>query len=120
MSTKTEATIEDLYRYEGKAELVDGEIVPMAASGDWPNFAAGEIFASLRDYARQTRRGRAYVDNGGFVVNLENRRSFSPDAAFYIGPSNKMKFASGAPIFAVEIRSEGDYGKSAERLLAAK
>ena len=31
-----------------------------------------------------------------------------------------MKFAQGAPIFAVEIRSENDYGPSAEREMAAK
>ena len=29
MSTKVEATIEDLYKVEGKAELVNGEIVLM-------------------------------------------------------------------------------------------
>jgi hypothetical protein len=29
MSTKTRATIEDLYKVEGKAELVHGEIVTM-------------------------------------------------------------------------------------------
>lgn len=29
MNTKTRATIEDLYKTEGKAELVNGEIVEM-------------------------------------------------------------------------------------------
>jgi len=31
-----------------------------------------------------------------------------------------MRFASGAPIFAVEVRSENDYGPAAERAMAAK
>jgi Uma2 family endonuclease len=31
-----------------------------------------------------------------------------------------MKFYQGAPIFAVEVRSEGDYGPRAEREMAAK
>jgi Uma2 family endonuclease len=31
-----------------------------------------------------------------------------------------MRFLEGAPIFAVEIRSEGDYGPAAERALAGK
>ena len=31
-----------------------------------------------------------------------------------------MKFLSGAPIFAVEVRGEGDYGKKAERDIAEK
>ena len=33
MSTKVEATIEDLYKVEGKAELVNGEIVLMPLTG---------------------------------------------------------------------------------------
>ena len=31
-----------------------------------------------------------------------------------------MKFAEGAPIFAVEVRSEDDYGPAAERRMADK
>ena len=31
-----------------------------------------------------------------------------------------MKFFQGAPVFAVEIRSENDYGPAAEREMAAK
>jgi Uma2 family endonuclease len=31
-----------------------------------------------------------------------------------------MKFYQGAPVFAVEVRSEGDYGPRAERRMAAK
>jgi hypothetical protein len=40
MSTKTRATIEDLYKVEGKAELVNGEIVYMAPTGGIPGRAA--------------------------------------------------------------------------------
>lgn len=36
MSTKTEATIEDLYRIDGKAEIVNGEIVHMSPPDDAP------------------------------------------------------------------------------------
>jgi len=31
-----------------------------------------------------------------------------------------MRFAEGAPVFAVEVRSESDYGPAAERAMAAK
>ena len=31
-----------------------------------------------------------------------------------------MKFMQGAPVFAVEVRSENDYGPAAEREMAAK
>jgi hypothetical protein len=34
MSTKTRATMEDLYKVEGKAELVNGAIVEMPPAGD--------------------------------------------------------------------------------------
>lgn len=59
MNPQTRATIEDLYNAEDKAELVDGEIVEMAPSGEAPGIAGGEIFAHLRDYAREHQRGRA-------------------------------------------------------------
>ena len=122
MNTRTEATIEDLYHvsWDGKAEIVDGEIVLMSPTGDLPSSAAFEIAVSLRRYARRTRAGRAYPDNAAFIVNLPNRKSFSPDAAFYVGPRTGGKFLEGAPIFAVEVRSEGDYGRSAEERIAKK
>ncbi len=122
MSTVTQATIEDLYHVpeNGKAEIVNGELVLMPPTGDAPSSAAGEIFVSLHEYARRTKRGRAYADNTGFIVSLPHRQSFSPDAAFYTGPRTGGKFLPGAPIFAVEVRSESDYGPAAERDMAAK
>jgi Uma2 family endonuclease len=120
MTTQARATIEDLYRVPGKAELVNGEIVYMSPTGDYPGSAAMEITVSLRAYARRTGRGRAYGDNVGFHVKLPHRESFCPDAAFYVGPRSRMKFLEGAPVFAIEVRSEGDYGPAAERAMAAK
>jgi Uma2 family endonuclease len=120
MTIKTRATIEDLYRVPGKAEIVHGEIVHMPATGRMPGYAGDEIFASLREYVRRTKRGRAVGDNKAFRVNLPHRESFSPDAAFYIGPDPGMGFFEGAPVFAVEVRSENDYGKKAEREIAEK
>jgi Uma2 family endonuclease len=121
MSTETNATIEDLYQVpEGaKAELVDGAIVLMSPTGGLPGYAAAEIFVSLRAYARQTGHGHAIPDNVGFVVDLPNRKSFSPDAAFYTGELT-MQFLEGPPVFAVEVRSEGDYGPKAEDQMARK
>ena len=82
--------------------------------------ASMEIVASLREHGKRTNQGRAIPDNVAFVVNLPNRRSFSPDAAFHVGPSFGKKFIEGAPVFAVEVRSDEDYGPVAERRLAAK
>ena len=120
MSTKTEATIEDLYKIDGKAEIVNGEIVLMSPTGDMPGYAGDEIFASLREYSRRTRTGRAVSDNKAFRVNLPHRKSFSPDAAFHTGAPTGMKFFEAAPVFAAEVRSEGDYGPKAEKEMAAK
>ena len=123
LSTKeTKATIEDLYyvHENAKAEIVNGELLMMSPTGDDPSYAASEIFVSLREYARRKRIGRAVNDNAGFHVELPNRQSFSPDAAFYLGPRAGMRFFEGAPVFAVEIRSEGDYGAQAERKMTQK
>jgi Uma2 family endonuclease len=121
MSAKVEATVEDLYRVpdHGKAEIVNGEIVLMPPTGDMPSRAGFSVVMSLRMHEGKTP-GRAYPDNAGFLVHLPNRRSFSPDAAWYIGPSTGMKFLEGAPVFAAEVRSEDDYGRSAERAMAEK
>ncbi len=115
------ATIEDLYKIpeHGKAELVNGLIVRDSPTGGLPGCAAAEIFVSLRAYAKHTRTGHAIPDNVGFIVDLPNRQSFSPDVAYYTGRLS-MKFIEGAPTFAVEVRSESDYGPAAEKTLAAK
>ena len=118
MITKTRATIEDLYKVKSKAEIVNGELVIMSPTGAAPNYAAGEIFASLREHARKSKRGRAVTDNAGFKVNLPHRDSLSPDAAFYTGEPKGMKFFEGAPVFAAEVRSAGDYGPAAEEEIA--
>jgi Uma2 family endonuclease len=120
MTTIPRATIEDLYRVRGKAEIVNGEIISMPPTGYLPGFAASEILISLRLHERSAGGGYAIGDNVGFKVNLQNRDSFSPDAAWYIGQPSGMKFLEGAPAFAVEVRSESDYGSSAERQMADK
>jgi Uma2 family endonuclease len=122
MSSKTQATIEDLYHVpeNGKAEIVNGELRLMSPTGGLPSSAALEVVVSLRTHARRTGVGRAYADNTGFVVNLPNRKSFSPDAAFYVGPPPSGEFLEGAPVFVVEVRSKEDYGPRAEQDMAAK
>jgi len=126
MSTRTEAaqTLDDLYRVEGKAELIAGSIVPLLPTGRKPNRVAFRIARSLDDHAQATGRGEAYTDNMGFAVPelSSGRQSFSPDASYHEGPfpSNAMRFIEGAPTFAVEVRGEGDSGDAAARARAAK
>ena len=123
-ATRNAATIDDLYRVDGKAELIDGRIVHLMATGRKPNRVASRIFRGLDDYAEATGLGEAYTDNIGFVVPTTStrRQSFSPDASFFLGPfpADEMRFLEGPPTFAVEVRSEGDYGPSAEVSMARK
>lgn len=121
MATKARATIDDLYNIpdNAKAEIVDGKIILMSPTGDMPARAAFKIAVSLAQMEGKLP-GRAYPDNVGYRVKLPNRESFSPDASFYVGSSAGMRFLEGAPIFAVEARSENDYGPEAERAMARK
>jgi len=123
-ATRNVATLDDLYRVEGKAELIAGRIVPLMPTGRKPSRVASRIFRSLDDYAETTGRGEAYTDNTGFAVRplSSGRQSFSPDASYFLGPfpANDMRFLEGAPTFAVEVRSERDYGPLAEAEMAAK
>ncbi len=121
MTTRVEATADDLARVPGgrKAELVGGRVVLMSPTGGYPGRASYAIVASLDEYAQAAGVGHALPDNVGFLVNLPRRKSFSPDAAYYLGTLS-MGFLQGAPAFAVEVRSEGDYGPKAERAMASK
>ena len=124
METRTEATIQDLYHApddSGTYELVDGRLVHMSPTGSDPNHVALVIAASLLAYERETGKGRAGADSLGYIVNLPHRKSFSPDASYTFRlPENRMRFVEGAPIFAVEVRSENDYGPTADADYAAK
>ena len=114
------STIEDLYRTKGKAEIVRGEVVIMSPTGGIPGMGGGIIYASLLHHQRALGGGYAFPDGVGFIVDLPHRHSFSPDAAFHRGPKPTMKFVTGAPTLAVEVRSEDDYGPAAEKAMAAK
>jgi Uma2 family endonuclease len=114
------ATLEDLERVDGKAELVNGEIVRMTPAGYGHIRATARILESLLAYERRTDRGCAVGDGAGFRVRLPNRASFSPDAAYYLGPPTGEDLLEGPPVFAVEIRSKRDYTPAAEARLTAK
>ena len=115
------ATLDDLYRVEDKAELIDGEVVLLMPTGHLPNVVAGRIFRRLADYA-DANGGEAYTTGFVFPPLRNGRASFCPDAALYTGPppDNPMGFLPGPPDFAAEVRSENDYGPAAEQALADK
>ena len=120
MITTELSLIDELHNADGKVEIIDGTLVSLPMSGRTPTYAAEEIFVSLRAYVRRTKKGQACADGNDFLVDLPHRQSFRPDASYYLGPDPGMKFFDGAPVFAVEVRSENDYGPAAERAMAAK
>jgi Uma2 family endonuclease len=124
MTTATDVDVEALFdqlsRIEGKGEIVGGRVVEMTGTGPWPGRAAMLILFALFQYERRTQSGHAVGDSNTFRVNLPHRKSFSPDAAYHIGRRIPMKYYEEAPVFAVEVRSENDYGRRAEREMAAK
>lgn len=123
MVTKTEATVEDLYNApdDGKYELVDGSLVYMLPTGFRPVRIAGRIFNALFEYEEAMGSGMAIGDNLGFIVRQPRLRSFSPDAAYIAGTlAETDDFVEGAPLFAVEVRSKGDYGPASDAAYAAK
>lgn len=121
---EAKATLADLHREPGKAELIGGKIRRFMSTGLWPGIIAGKIFELLLLYARATGRGIALGDNVGFAVPelASGRESFSPDASLYIGPKqdDDTDFVQGPPTFAVEVRSKGDFGPAAELEMVAK
>jgi Uma2 family endonuclease len=127
MSTNTlpRATLDDLMKVDGKAELINGRIVRAMPTGTLPTRLAKRILLALDPHVVASGVGEVFGDSLGYAIDPplpSGRQSFSPDVSYYNGPlpANLMKFIQGAPNFAVEVRSENDYGPAKEREHAAK
>jgi Uma2 family endonuclease len=110
---------------DGKAELINGRIVSIMPSGFLPGRVARRITRSLEDYVAAGGRGEVIADNVGYAFDqplLSGRQSLSPDSSFYTGPlpADLMKYVKGHPDFAVEVRSENDYGPKPDQEYADK
>ncbi|HEX8392203.1 MAG TPA: Uma2 family endonuclease [Longimicrobium sp.] len=120
-SLEREATLDDLLEFDGRAELIDGEILPMSGTGHGPASAAVHIAATLVMWSRSHGGGYAYGDGASFLVHTPRQQVLSPDAAWWIGtPDPHAPVISGAPAFVAEVRSTTDYGPAAERAMARK
>jgi hypothetical protein len=121
---ETRMTVDDLMAFDGRAELINGRIVELMASGDLPVDVMMNIHDDLRAHAKRIGRGIVKPDGQGYVVPElpSGRVSFQPDVSYYVGPRpvNRMRFIVGCSIFATEVRSENDYGPAAERDMADK
>ncbi|MBA4030854.1 MAG: Uma2 family endonuclease [Planctomyces sp.] len=105
---------------DGKAEIIDGGIFVMSPASAWHTLVATKLGRYLDEYASEVGRGVAVGDNATFRCDFPHRQSLSPDAAYYLGPPAKHRPFPTAPIFAVEIRSDDDYGPRAEQRMAEK
>lgn len=113
-TVKTQLTIAD---YEALPpapdrirELSDGELIEMTFPNLRHNRIAGEMFAALRDYARRSKQGRAFLMNSGFALGPGTLRG--PDAAFVkndrLGGYRAEKYFEGGPDLVVEVMSPND------------
>ena len=121
----TRATIEDVLRFDGKAELIDGKVVPLMGAGVRHSRIGSLIYMSLFRYEKERgNAGFAFDDNLIFQVKklLSRRESFSPDAAFFAGTLSLDDdgCVNGPPTLAVEVRSPEDYRPKGLREMAAK
>ncbi|MGL4554116.1 MAG: Uma2 family endonuclease [Gemmataceae bacterium] len=105
------ATIADLMRVEGRAELVNGEVVRLKPFTDWQSMIVGNVKHSLHDHAR-AHRGTGRSGGGTLVYAFAplrgGRMTFSPAAAWFIGPrpDDPMGPVPGPPTFAMEFEDE--------------
>ena len=118
-------TIDDLMGTEGKTELINGRIVHYMASGAVPSRVAKRILLALDPFVVALGVGEVFPDGVGYAMDpplTSGRQSFSPDLSYHAPqvPINHMKFIDGAPTFAVEVRSENDYGPKPDREYADK
>jgi Uma2 family endonuclease len=94
---KARATMKDLYKVEGKADLIKGEIVSMSLTGGGPGKASLQIARRLLDFEERVGGGYAFPNNIAFAVKLPHRESFSPDTSWYVGPPPDKHFPQGTP-----------------------
>jgi Uma2 family endonuclease len=125
MAIITHSTLDDLYRFDGKAELIAGRIVQIMPSGKLHARISKRILIELDNYARRTGVGEAFGDALGYALAAplpNGRESFCPDVSYLAEPDvgDDERFVDGPPTFAVEVRSEHQYGPAAERELADK
>ncbi len=117
------ATLSDLFRVKGKAELIDDRIVCYPLMGVAPGRVKLAVMRSLDKYA-SSRPGTEVYGSVVYAVPRmpSGRQSFCPDASFHTGPfpTERMSWIDGPPTFAVEIRAREDYQSDAEPARAAK
>ena len=113
---ETGVTLDDLLQREGRAEVYDGEVVEMSASGSLQQFIISNIVELLAGYVRKQDLGRILGDGFTYLMFSSSPRlkdSFEPDVSFLSKENvpagwDIEKPHPGAPDFAVEVISPDD------------
>lgn len=96
---------EDGSRYE----LVEGEIEEMPPAGEDHNLIEGSLYAHLWNFLRDTKLGRVYSGDAGFVFGERTVRA--PDVAFVSAARRSTRTRKAVPIvpdFVAEVMSPSD------------
>jgi len=98
---------------DGRWELIDGEPVEMTPSADESSSIGATILGFLAQYVRESRLGRLYGADGGFVLFPDRPTVWVPDAAFVRAdraPQGEARksFPRLAPDLVVEVLSPSD------------
>jgi Uma2 family endonuclease len=108
-------TIQEFERItlDGRWELIDGEPVEMTPSADESSSIGATILGFLAQYVRESRLGRLYGADGGFVLFPDRATVRVPDAAFVRAdraPQGEARksFPRLAPDLVVEVLSPSD------------
>lgn len=90
-----------------------GELVIMPPTGSEGGWRSGEVFGSLRDWAKQDQTGLSFDSSTGFT--LPNGAIRSPNASWIrrecwtaLTKAERVKFAPICPDFVVEVRPQSD------------
>ena len=119
------ATMRDMMRVKGKAELVAGRIVVYPLMEMGPGLAKGEVIFSLDRHVEQSGLPDEVFGGSlayGIPCLANGRESFCPDGSYYHGPrpDDPMSWMPGPPTFVLEVRRAVDDGPEFDPVRAAK
>jgi hypothetical protein len=108
--------LQDLYRFEGRAEVIAGEVVRLPLFGRKAARFVGRLARRLHEH----QAGQGEVGTATLVYAVpqlpSGRRSFSPIVSWFSGTAaEEMSFIEGAPEFAVELREGNEQSMAAKR-----
>lgn len=115
---RTFISLDDLLEMgeDARVEIINGEIVPMAAAGVLHQIIIGNIYRPLDSYTQQHEVGTVFTDGLTYLMHSDPRslkHSFVPDVSFirkenFPAGFDIRKPFPGAPDLAVEVISPND------------